>query len=187
MTAHLLTGVRLLAVVPAALAFSGWAPLGGALPAVLVALAIVTDYYDGIVARALGTTSPAGRLFDHATDFAFVTSGLFGAAAAGAVTMVLPPLIVVAFAQYVLDSYLLHREKQLRMSRLGRWNGVLYFAPLVIVALARLPVPSGIERTLLGLAAIVAWGLVLSTVASIADRAMATRAAPSGFAGPRGP
>ncbi len=187
MTAHLLTGVRLLAVLPAALAFSGWDPLGGALPAVLVALAILTDYYDGVVARALGTVSPAGRLFDHATDFAFVTSGLSGAAAAGLVTMALPPLIVIAFVQYVLDSYLMHREKQLRMSRLGRWNGILYFAPLVIVALARLPVPSGIERTLLGLAAIVAWALVLTTVASIVDRALAARASASAGAVRSGP
>jgi len=187
MVAHLLTGVRLLLVVPAALAFAGWPPLGDLFPALLVTVAIATDYYDGVVARALGTVSPGGRLFDHTTDFLFVTSSLFGAAIAGAVTWVLPPLIVFAFAQYVLDSYLLHREKQLRMSRLGRWNGVLYFAPLVILALARLPVPPGIERTLVGLAAITAWALALSTVASIVDRALATRTSPSNGAAPTGP
>ncbi|MEX2048659.1 MAG: CDP-alcohol phosphatidyltransferase family protein [Gemmatimonadota bacterium] len=187
MVAHLLTGVRLLLVVPAAFAFAGWPPLGDVLPALLVAVAIATDYYDGVLARVLGTASPAGRLFDHTTDFLFVTSGLFGAAATGAVTWVLPTLIVFAFAQYVLDSYLLHREKQLRMSRLGRWNGVLYFAPLVIIALARLPVPRGIAGTLLGLAAITAWALALSTVASIVDRALATRTSPSTGAASTGP
>jgi phosphatidylglycerophosphate synthase len=176
MAAHLLTGVRLLLVVPAALAFAGWTPAQGVLPAVLVAIAIATDYYDGVVARAYGTASPAGRLFDHATDFLFVTAGLFGASAAGVVTVVLPVLVAIAFSQYVLDSYLLHREKQLRMSRLGRWNGILYFAPLVIVALARLPVPSGIEQPLLDLAGVVSWLLVVSTLASIVDRAVATRA-----------
>jgi hypothetical protein len=89
---------------------------------------------------------------------------------------VLPLLIVIAFSQYVLDSYFLHRDKQLRMSRLGRWNGILYFAPLVIIALARLPVPWGLGRPLLGLATVVSWVLVLSTVASILDRALAAKA-----------
>jgi CDP-diacylglycerol--glycerol-3-phosphate 3-phosphatidyltransferase len=187
MAANLLTGVRLLLVVPAALAFAGWPPLGSASPALLVGVAIATDYYDGVLARALGTASPGGRLFDHTTDFLFVTSSLGGAAAAGVVTWVLPPLIVVAFAQYVLDSYLLHREKQLRMSRLGRWNGILYFAPLVMIALPRLPVPPGIAGTLLGLARVTAWALALSTVASIMDRALATRTSPSTGAAPTRP
>jgi phosphatidylglycerophosphate synthase len=174
--AHLLTGVRLLLVVPAALSFAGWALAGPFVPAILVALAIGTDYYDGVVARALGTASAAGRLFDHSTDFLFVTAGLAGASEAGVVSVALPILIVIAFAQYVLDSYFLHRQKQLRMSRLGRWNGILYFAPLVIIALARLPVPSGVEASLLGLASVVGWLLVLTTAVSIVDRAVAAKA-----------
>lgn len=171
--AHLLTGLRLLVVVPAGLAFAGREPWSVLFPAVFVAVAIATDYFDGVVARARGTASPAGQLFDHTTDFLFVTVGLVGAATAGAVPMVLPLLIVVAFVQYVLDSYFLHRHKQLRMSRLGRWNGILYFVPLVVIALSRLPVPSGVERALGGLAVAVAWVLVLSTVASIGDRGLA--------------
>lgn len=175
MAAHLLTGVRLLIVAPAALAFAGWAPRAVLLPAVFLVVAIATDYYDGVVARACDTASAAGQLFDHATDFLFVTACLAGAATSGLVTVVLPTLIVVAFTQYVCDSYLLHRERRLRMSRLGRWNGVLYFVPLVIVALARLPVPPGAESALLVLVRWVAWVLVLSTAASIVDRAVAVQ------------
>jgi phosphatidylglycerophosphate synthase len=176
MVAHALTGVRLLLVVPAALAFADRGPAGDVLPALLVAVAIATDYWDGVVARARGAASPAGRLFDHTTDFLFVTAGLSGASATGVVTVVLPILVVIAFSQYVFDSYVLHREKQLRMSRLGRWNGIFYFAPLVIIALARLPVPAGVEQPLLALAGVVSWALVLSTLASIADRAAASKA-----------
>jgi len=176
MAAHLLTGVRLLIVIPAALVFAGSTPGMWPLPAAFVAVAIATDYYDGIVARALGTASPAGQLFDHTTDFLFVTAGLWGAAAAGAVTSALPVLIAVAFVQYVVDSYFLHRQKELRMSRLGRWNGILYFAPLVIVALARLPMPRGVEPALLEFAFAASWLLVLSTAVSIVDRALAVRA-----------
>jgi phosphatidylglycerophosphate synthase len=172
--AHLLTGIRLLLVAPSAIVFAGAAPGGSFLPALFVALAVATDYSDGIVARARGTASSVGQLFDHASDFLFVTGSLAGASAAGAVPVVLPVLIAVAFAQYVLDSYFLHRRKELLMSRLGRWNGLLYFVPLVILALAWLPVmPAGAREPLAGLAAVVSWALVLSTLASIADRALA--------------
>ena len=172
--AHLLTGLRLLLVAPSAIAFAGGAPGGSYLPAVFVALAIATDYWDGGVARARGTASPAGMLFDHTSDFLFVSASLAGASVAGAVPVALPVLIVIAFAQYVLDSYFLHRQKALRMSRLGRRNGVLYFVPLVVLALAWLPgMPEGARRALTGLTAVVSWALVLSTVASIADRALA--------------
>jgi phosphatidylglycerophosphate synthase len=173
--AHLLTGVRLLVVVPSALAFAGWVEWGAYWPAAFVTVAIATDYYDGIVARARGTASSAGQLFDHATDFLFVTGGLSGAVEAGAVPIVLPILIVIAFGQYAGDSYFLHRQKKLRMSRLGRWNGILYFVPLVVLALSRLPLPAGMAGSLTGLATVVSWLLVLTTVASIVDRAVAVR------------
>ena len=68
MIAHVLTGMRLLAVAPAAWAFSRpggvsvWV-LGG-----VMLVAIVTDYYDGVVARATGTASAGGMLFDHTTE-----------------------------------------------------------------------------------------------------------------------
>jgi phosphatidylglycerophosphate synthase len=172
--AHLLTAFRLLLVAPSAIAFAGGAPGGSYLPAVLVALAVVTDYSDGIVARARGTASAAGMLFDHTSDFLFVTGSLAGAAAAGVMPVVLPVLIAFAFSQYVLDSYFLHHRKALRMSRLGRWNGILYFVPLVVLALAWLPVtPAWAGGVLASLASVVGWALVLSTLASIADRAFA--------------
>jgi phosphatidylglycerophosphate synthase len=172
--AHLLTGLRLLLVAPAAMVFAGGAPGGSYLPALCVALAITTDYGDGIVARARGTASAAGMLFDHTSDFLFVTMSLAGAAAAGVVPFVLPVLIALAFAQYVLDSYFLHRRKALRMSRLGRRNGILYFVPLVVLALAWLPrTPTGVREALAGLGAVASWALVLSTLASIGDRALA--------------
>ncbi|MDH3207981.1 MAG: CDP-alcohol phosphatidyltransferase family protein [Gemmatimonadota bacterium] len=172
--AHLLTGLRLVVVVPSALAFARWAFDAPLWPAAFVALAIATDYFDGIVARARGTASSAGQLFDHSTDFLFVTGGLAGASSAGAIPLALPLLIVVAFTQYVLDSYILGRMKRLRMSKLGRWNGILYFVPLVVIALARLPVPSGVAESLSLLALFVSWLLVISTVASIIDRAVAS-------------
>ena len=176
--ANLLTALRLLLAVPAALAFAQPEFMTPLLLLTLVGIAIATDFGDGIVARRTDTASPRGRLFDHATDFLFVTSGLTGAAIAGQVTVALPIVIVVAFSQYVLDSYFLHRKKRLHMSFLGRWNGMFYFVPLALIAVSRLAVSgldlaagvAGIFSTLIEL---LSYLLVLSTVASIVDRAIA--------------
>lgn len=173
MIAHGLTGLRLLAVAPAAWAFAHPDRSSVWLLATLLTVAIVSDYFDGVVARATGTASARGMLFDHTTDFLFVTAGLAGASLTGVVPTILPLLIVVAFSQYVLDSYLLHRQKRLRMSTLGRSNGILYFAPLVQIAIARvedLPVLPGVAAAIVGPSCLL---LVVSTVASIVDRAVA--------------
>ena len=99
------------------------------LAALAIVLAIATDLLDGPVARRRGTASAAGRAFDHTADFLFVTAGLLGGALRGVFPLLLPILVVIAFAQYVVDSYWLHRTRELRMSPLGRWNGILYFVP----------------------------------------------------------
>ena len=171
--ANLLTSIRLLLVVPVALAFAQPIFLPAVMLFGLIVIAIVTDYFDGIVARKMHSASASGQLFDHATDFLFVTAGLVGAAMVDHVTMILPILIAIAFTQYVLDSYFLYRDKQLRMSFLGRWNGVFYFAPLVMIALARLDLMGPLDAWLLQAALILSYALVLSTIASIIDRAIA--------------
>ena len=87
----------------------------------------------------------------------------------------LPVLIAVAFSQYVVDSYWLHRRKHLRMSTIGRWNGIAYFVPLVVLAAARLDVVPPLTPLLTSVARLVANVLVASTLVSIVDRATAVR------------
>ena len=174
-TAHLLTGLRLVLALPLAVAFARPDSLSAGLVAVLLTVAISSDYFDGVVARRRGTGSARGQLFDHATDCLFVASCLTGAALAGSVPLVLPVLIAAAFGQYVLDSYWLHRRKQLRMSTIGRWNGIGYFVPLVVLAAARLEVVPAVTSLLTALARVVAYVLVASTLVSIVDRATAVR------------
>ncbi len=173
MMAHLLTGIRLLLAAPVAwgLAYAGSIPDEWLLGCVLVAMA--TDYFDGIVAQRSGTASAGGQLFDHTTDFVFVTSGLLGAAVADEVPLALPVVIAVAFAQYVIDSYWLHRRKRLRMSRLGRWNGMLYFVPLVVIAASRLNIMAFGSEAWPVLVMVLGYALLVSTIASIVDRALA--------------
>ncbi|MEX2367145.1 MAG: CDP-alcohol phosphatidyltransferase family protein [Pseudohongiellaceae bacterium] len=173
MIANCLTGLRLLLAVPTALAFARPGLISPVLLLVLLSVAIITDVLDGIVARKSGTASAAGQLFDHTTDFLFVTSCLAGAAIAGQLTFWLPVLIVVAFSQYLLDSRFLHRQKQLRMSFIGRWNGILYFVPLVVLALGRLEFLGAFAVFLTEAVSWLAWILLVSTLISIADRALA--------------
>ena len=175
--AHLLTAVRLGLAPPLAVAFARPDFLDARVVALLLAAALATDYADGIVARRRGTASAGGQLFDHATDCLFVTAGLAGAALAGAVPPALPVLVAVAFGQYVFDSYVVHRRKRLRMSTIGRWNGIGYFVPLVVIAAARLEAVPGLTAALLLGARLTAYALIVSTVVSIADRATAARGA----------
>ena len=173
--AHLLTGVRLVLALPLAVAFAQPDFLSAGLLVVLLCLAIATDYFDGVVARLRGTASAGGQLFDHGTDCLFVTAGLTGAAMVGLVPLVLPVLVTVAFGQYVFDSYWVHRQKRLRMSGIGRWNGVLYFVPLVLLAGARLEVGSDVTSVLTLTALAASYALVASTTVSIIDHATAAR------------
>ncbi len=177
--AHLLTGTRLGLALPLAVAFARPDCLAAGLVAGLLAAAIASDWLDGVVARRRGTASPAGQLFDHATDCVFVTAGLTGAALAGGVPPALPMLIAAAFSQYVVDSYWLHREKRLRMSTVGRWNGIGYFVPLVLLAAARIEVVAGQTAALALLARATGYVLVASTIVSIVDRATAAHRARS--------
>jgi phosphatidylglycerophosphate synthase len=169
--AHALTAVRLVLVLPLAAAFARPELLAPGGVALLLCVAIVTDVLDGHVARMTGTASASGQLFDHGTDCLFVTGGLAGAAMTGAVTPLLPILIPIAFGQYVVDSYVWHRQKQLRASLLGRWNGIFYFVPLVLIAASRVHLLRGATMFLLTAAGVLGYVLVASTVASIIDRA----------------
>jgi len=172
--AHFFTTLRLLLVLPAGLAFGRPQSPWGRWAVVIVAVAIATDILDGEIARRLGSQSSRGQTFDHTTDFLFVTVGLAGTALSHATTPVLPVFIVLAFAQYVLDSRFLHRSPALRMNWLGRRNGIFYFAPLCLVAVARAAPASRAGPPLLWAACFLSYALVASTVFSMADRAFAS-------------
>lgn len=167
--AHALTAVRLLLVLPTTVAFARPEFLDPRILFVLLWAAIATDYGDGKVARMTGTASARGQLFDHGTDFVFVTAGLTGAAIAGLVTPILPVLITIAFSQHVLDSYRKDRQKQLRMSAIGRWTGILYFVPLVLISASRLASPAGVASMLTLTAGTACYALALLSSSAALD------------------
>ena len=159
-----LTALRL-AAAPAA----GWSAAGEHWLAALLlwALAIVTDVFDGILARRFGAASSGGGLFDHGTDCAFVTFTLGGLASAGWMPWLLPALIPLAFLQYVLDSRALAGQP-LRTNRIGKSNGIGYFALAGVVI-----VPNALgwwEWLPRVLGEILAWLLVATTLVSMGER-----------------
>jgi phosphatidylglycerophosphate synthase len=176
--ANALTAIRLLLVIP----FAFFMARGDARSAVFALIAwvvaLATDFLDGPIARRRGTVSSLSGTFDHTSDFLFVVGGIFAGALRGVFPMILPICITAAFAQYVIDSYWLHRRIKLRGSKLGRYNGMFYFVPSLVDILIRLG-----ARSLQPLLTILVWALVLSTLASMAQRAMYSRLAehfPSG-------
>jgi len=166
--ANALTGLRLLAAPALAAAVCAGEP---GLGLVWFVLAVATDFADGWVARRYAESSPLGGLVDHSVDATFVTVGTATYAMLGLLPLALPPLIVAAFLQYVIDSRA-GATRHLRASFLGRWNGIAYYV-IVAVPLVRdaldLPWPGA------GLVQALGWALVASTLLSMADRLLASR------------
>jgi cardiolipin synthase len=166
--ANALTAVRALAAPALVAAILDEASVAAAL---LLGLAVITDFADGRVARRYGEATRLGGLLDHATDALFVTAGLGALAHQGLVPGPLPWLVAAAFTQYVVDSRAA-AGAPLRASSLGRWNGIAYFVALGIP----------VVRDALGLGWPAAWlvqgfgwVLVLSTLGSMTERALAWR------------
>jgi phosphatidylglycerophosphate synthase len=161
--ANALTALRLL-LSPCLFAAigAGRAPLASA----IFFLAVATDFADGWVARRYGEHSPLGTLVDHAVDATFVAVGTAALACLGALPGLLPPAIALAFLQYALDSRWLV-ARGLRGSALGRWNGIAYY---VIVAVPIVRDALGLVWPPAPLVLALGWGLVLSTLLSMAQR-----------------
>lgn len=134
--------------------------------AVVLWLAIATDMADGYLARRFDSETSLGGLLDHSSDAFFVALALVALASHGLVPFALPVLVVLAFSQYMADSRAL-AGRPLRTSHLGRYNGICYFIlagfPVMEHALDLYPIPLDYFPWL-------AWGLVISTIISMADR-----------------
>jgi CDP-diacylglycerol---glycerol-3-phosphate 3-phosphatidyltransferase len=177
--ANALTAIRLLLVVPFAF-FMARGEMHSAVWALIVwVVALATDFADGPIARHRGTVSALSGAFDHTSDFLFVVSGLFAGAFRGVFPWILPICITAAFAQYVIDSYWIHRQIKLRGSKLGRYNGMLYFVPPLMDIVIRLG-----ARFLRPVLTVFVWALVLSTLVSMGQRFRFSRLAEDLTSGP---
>ena len=173
-----ITGCRTALIIPLTYAILN---LWWLVASLIFVLAVVTDVFDGHIARKYNEVSPLGGLLDHGTDAVMVTAGAWALAQLNIINPYLWPLIILAFTQYMLDSKAL-AGKTLRTSIIGRSNGVAYFALLgtVVIAssLALLPMlwlSQFMQFIVERLVPIAAWIMVASTLVSMVDRLVALR------------
>ena len=162
--ANLITSARLLATLPCVLLLLNrqWLAAGA-----VFLIAVASDFADGFVARRRGEATILGGTFDHTSDALFVSAALAALAHLEFIPLALPPLVLLAFLQYLLDSRALAGHA-LRSSQLGRWNGIAYF---VVAGFAMLGAWTRFEP-LSTLVTWVAWLLVGTTLVSMGDRAV---------------
>jgi phosphatidylglycerophosphate synthase len=102
----------------------------GATPLLLYGLAAASDWLDGRLARATGSASRGGRVFDHGADGLVLFPAFVVLACGGRVPTVLPIAAVTAFALYLLHGCLRGgswRAIELTGSRSGALGGVLNY------------------------------------------------------------
>lgn len=136
----------------------------------MFALAAVTDYVDGPVARARGTASPRGGVLDNLADIAFVLGGAAAGAWLGLVTWVAPLAITASVSGYVRASRRLARQVgtlQLARNRIGHAAGVVNYVLAGTIAATRLPPLASLATALL---APVAWTTIAVNLAAIVAR-----------------
>ena len=165
--ANLLTLVRACSIWPltySILEQSWW------IASAIFTIAVLTDVFDGKLARRYQQTSAFGGLFDHATDATLVTAGCWALSQLDQLPVMLAVLIPLAFLQYMLDSRVLAGHS-LRTSLIGRYNGVAYF---VVIGVG---VGAGALNwlALLTPLQVAGWLLCVTTVISMGDRAIALR------------
>jgi phosphatidylglycerophosphate synthase len=74
-------------------------------PFALYVIAAATDYVDGALARAQGTASRRGRVFDHCADAFLLFPSFVVLALQRRLPIVLPIAAMTAFALYVVDGW----------------------------------------------------------------------------------
>jgi phosphatidylglycerophosphate synthase len=131
----------------------------------LLILAILSDIFDGRIARRRKQDSAFGGLLDHSCDAFLVAVLLFVLSKTHGIPLFLPLLVLGSFLQYVLDSKALSGHK-LRTSFLGRSNGIAYY---VLASICIFTEGLGINFSG-NLFIVFAWVLISSTAVSMSER-----------------
>ena len=138
--ANALTAVRALLapVFVVAVVRAPSTPASGWCAVVIYAVAVLTDVWDGRVARRAGSASATGRTFDHFTDIGFILTALCADVAVGLVPWWVPASVAASFLFYVVDSWSRPlAQSGLVGSRVGHAAGVLNYALIGVVVTDR--------------------------------------------------
>lgn len=159
---NLLTFFRIAAIVPIVALFyvdaewASWSAFG------LFALAGVTDFFDGYLARATGQVSKLGRFLDPIADKLLIASVLLMLVSSDRLTdlAVLPALVILIreIAVSGLREFLAELQVGMPVSRLAKWKTliqILALGFLIVGEASPEPIPGMlIGETLIWLAAL---------------------------------
>lgn len=119
--ANQLTLIRLVAVIPVMAALYVQFPGNRAVATVVYALAILTDYLDGILARRSGKVTAFGKLMDSVADKALISTMFFALVAEGSMAAWMAAVMVVReFAVTGLRMVALEAEEVIAANRWGK-------------------------------------------------------------------
>lgn len=145
-------------------ASAGWWPFA------IYAVAATTDYLDGWVARAAGTASRRGRVFDHGADALLLFPSFLVLVAHGRLPFALPAAAMTAFALYVADGWRRGGSlatMDLTGSRSGAVGGVLNYVIAGVAAAAAALDDARIDQALYA----AAFGVAAVNAAAALERA----------------
>lgn len=135
-------------------------------------LAAATDYADGALARAAGTASQRGRVFDHGADALLLFPAFWVLAGVGRLPVVLPLAAMTSFAFYLLDGWRRGGGSfaaiDLGGSRTGALGGVLNYVLTGAVLVAALLDAAWLDRAIY----VAAFGVAAVNAASALERAL---------------
>ena len=165
----------------------------GCVPLAVYLVAAGTDYVDGALARAAGTASRRGRVFDHGADALLLFPAFLALAMRGTIPFALPLAAVTAFTLYVIDGWQRGGALgaiELTSSRSGAIGGVLnYFvagAAAAAVFIDARPVDQAIYAAAFGVAGVNA-AAALERLPRLFTPTRASRAAEREARAPRSP
>lgn len=153
--------VALAAVFAATLVDGAWMPL------VAFALAAVSDYVDGPIARRAGEASPYGVLLDSVADIVFVMTALSAGVATRRLSWIVPAAVACSAAPYLVATLRRSRVEgrpARAFSAVGHWAGICNYALAGLVA-GSAALPGGWWPALLVVGSTVVVGLNLGAVA----------------------
>lgn len=108
---------------------SGWAAVA------VFAVAALSDFADGRLARRWGAESAVGRALDHGADIAFILAALVLYVWLGIAPWWVPASIAAAFAAYVADSVRRSAPRPVLIgSRIGHLGGICNYILVGILA-----------------------------------------------------
>lgn len=169
--ADLCTWLRVALAAPFAWAVFAADGAPALLPLAIYAAAAASDFADGRLARAVGTASARGRLFDHGADALFLFPALIVMAALGRVPVLLPAAATVAFGLYLADGRrrgTAGASLELAPSQVGAVAGVANYVVAGVVAATLWLGPSRLDGAVWTAALVVA----LANAAAVVERVL---------------